>query len=94
MWPNAYRYRVYSGIRMVGASLEKHIPSHVVVAGYRALISYGGGAADNLSQLQRAGSSANCVPAQTAGASGMQTGNNGIMGGSGGEGGPFQTPRQ
>jgi hypothetical protein len=44
------------------------------------------GAADNLSQLQRTRSSEKCVPAQTAGASGKQPGNHGIMGGSGGEG--------
>ena len=41
-WSNAYRYRVYSGARVVSMSLTKHIPSHVVVAGYRALISYEG----------------------------------------------------
>ena len=41
-WSNAYRYRVYSGVRVVSMSLTKYIPSHVVVAGYRALISYEG----------------------------------------------------
>jgi hypothetical protein len=39
-WSYAYRYRVYSGVRVVSMSLTKHISSHVVVAGYRALISY------------------------------------------------------
>jgi len=42
MWSNAYRYRVCSGVRLVSMSLVKHIPSHVVVAGHRALISYEG----------------------------------------------------
>jgi len=41
-WSKAYRYRVHSGARVVSMSLTKHIPSHVVVAGYRALISYEG----------------------------------------------------
>jgi len=49
------------------------------------------GAADNMSQLQRTGSFENCVPAQKAGASRKQTGNHGIMGGSGCEGGHFKT---
>jgi len=39
---NAYRYRVYGGVRVVSMSLTKHIHSHVVVAGYRSLISYEG----------------------------------------------------
>jgi len=38
IWPNAYRYRVSNGVRVVSMSLAKYIPSHVVVAGYRALI--------------------------------------------------------
>ena len=42
MWSNSYRYRVCSGVRVVSMSPVKHIPSHVVVAGYRALISYEG----------------------------------------------------
>jgi len=42
IWPNAYRYGVSNGVRVVSISLVKHIPSHVVVAGYRALISYEG----------------------------------------------------
>ena len=40
MWPNAYRYRVPNGVRVVSKSLVKHIPSHVVVAGHRGIISY------------------------------------------------------
>jgi hypothetical protein len=40
MWPNAYRYRVPNAVRVVSKSLVKHIPSHVVVAGHRGLISY------------------------------------------------------
>jgi len=39
IWPNAYRYRVSNGVRVVSMSLVKYIPSHVVVAGYRTLIS-------------------------------------------------------
>jgi len=35
-------YSVTSGVLVVSMSLNKHIPSHVVVAVYRALISYEG----------------------------------------------------
>ena len=42
IWPNTYRYRVSNGVRVVSMPLVKHIPSHVVVAGYRTLISYRG----------------------------------------------------
>ena len=42
IWSNAYRYRVSNGVRVVSMSPVKHIPSHVVVARYRTLISYGG----------------------------------------------------
>ena len=42
IWPNAHRYRVSNGVRVVSMSLVKHVPSHVVVAGYRTLISYEG----------------------------------------------------
>ena len=41
-WPNVYRYHVPNGVRVVSMSLVKHIPSHVVVAGHRGLISYEG----------------------------------------------------
>jgi len=39
MWSNAYSYRVPNGVRVVSMSLVKRIPSHVVVAGHRGLIS-------------------------------------------------------
>jgi len=39
IWPNAFRYRVSNGVRVVNMSLVKHILSHVVAAGFRALIS-------------------------------------------------------
>jgi hypothetical protein len=41
IWSNAYRYPVANGIRVV-MTLIKHIPSHMVVAGHRTLISYEG----------------------------------------------------
>ena len=46
--------------------------------------------AGNVLQVQRSGSSANCVPAQMVGADEKQTGNHGIMNGSGGEGAHFK----
>ena len=81
---NAYRYRVSNGVGVVSMSLVKHIPSHVVVGRVQNahIIKV---AADNFLQLQRTRSSANCVPAQKAGAGGMQTGNHDIMGGCSGE---------
>jgi hypothetical protein len=39
-WSNAYRYPVPNGIRVVVMTLVQHIPSHLVVAGHRTLISY------------------------------------------------------
>ena len=87
IWSNAYRYRVCS-------TCGKH------VTGQTYPFTCGGGrvqstniirgAADNLSQLQRTGSSSNCVPAQTAGESGRHTGNHGIMGGNGAEWAQFK----
>jgi hypothetical protein len=41
-WTNAYRYPVAKGITVVTMILGQHIPSHLVVAGYRTLISYEG----------------------------------------------------
>ena len=40
LWSRAYRYRVSNGTRIVEISLRQHIPSHMTIAGYRALISY------------------------------------------------------
>jgi len=41
-WSNAYRYPVANGIRVVVMTLVEHIPSHMVVAGHRTLVSYEG----------------------------------------------------
>jgi hypothetical protein len=41
-WSTNYRYPVYNGIRAAQMILTKHIPSHIIVAGYRILISYDG----------------------------------------------------
>jgi hypothetical protein len=40
-WSNAYRYPVANGIRVVTMTLSRHIPSTLVVAGYRTLIYEG-----------------------------------------------------
>jgi hypothetical protein len=37
-----YRYPVANGIRIAMVTLVKHIPSDIVVAGHRTLISYEG----------------------------------------------------
>jgi hypothetical protein len=37
-----YRYVVANGIRIVMMTIQKHLPSHVNVVGYRALIPYEG----------------------------------------------------
>ena len=42
IWSNAYHYWVSTVVCVVIMLLSKHIPSHVVVAGYRSLISYEG----------------------------------------------------
>ena len=41
-WSRAYRYPVANGTRIVVISLTQHIPSHVILAGNRTLISYEG----------------------------------------------------
>jgi len=41
-WSNAYRYPVPNGIRIATLNLVQHIPSHIIVAGHRTLISYEG----------------------------------------------------
>jgi hypothetical protein len=40
MWSRAYRYHVSTGVLLVQCILTKHVPSHLTVGGYRALISY------------------------------------------------------
>jgi hypothetical protein len=41
-WTKHYRYKVSNGVRIVMMTLKKHIPSYIVIAGYRALTSYDG----------------------------------------------------
>jgi hypothetical protein len=41
-WAKHYRYTVSNGVRIAMMTLKKHIPSHITVAGYRALTSYVG----------------------------------------------------
>jgi hypothetical protein len=41
-WSNNYRYPVSNGIRITTMNLVQHIPSHLIVAGHRTLISYEG----------------------------------------------------
>jgi hypothetical protein len=42
MWAAAYRYKVYSGIRIVEMRLKQHLPSNISIAGNDTLISYDG----------------------------------------------------
>ena len=41
-WSRAYRYPVANGIRIATIRLSQHIASHILIAGYRTLISYEG----------------------------------------------------
>jgi len=41
-WAKHYRYIVSNGVRIVMMTLKKHIPSHIVIDGNRALTSYDG----------------------------------------------------
>ena len=41
-WSRIYRYSVSNGIRIVEVNLRTHVPSHVIIAGYRVLITYEG----------------------------------------------------
>ena len=41
-WSRNYRYKINNGIRIATIQLEEHIPSHMVIADNRALISYEG----------------------------------------------------
>ena len=40
VWTSAYRYKVYSAIRIVEMKLKQHLPSHMSIAGNDATISY------------------------------------------------------
>jgi hypothetical protein len=42
MWARTYRNTVANGFRQVNMMLTKHVPSHLVIAGQRVLISYDG----------------------------------------------------
>jgi hypothetical protein len=39
-WSNTYRYTVANGVKVATIKLSKHIPSHMVIAGHRTLVSY------------------------------------------------------
>jgi hypothetical protein len=41
-WANKYRFPVLNGIRISQIRLSSHIPSHLMIAGYRVLIAYDG----------------------------------------------------
>jgi hypothetical protein len=42
LWTKAYRYKVSNGIRIVEMNLKQHLPSHMIIAGYKVLVSYNG----------------------------------------------------
>ena len=42
LWNSAYRYKVFNGVRIADMKLKKHIPSHLNILGYDALIAYDG----------------------------------------------------
>jgi hypothetical protein len=39
-WPRHYPIAISNGIRVVEIQLKKHVPSHLIIAGQRALVSY------------------------------------------------------
>jgi len=41
-WSKGYRYQVYNGVGIAMTNIKKHLPSHMIIAGSRALISYEG----------------------------------------------------
>jgi len=41
-WSRIYRYPVYNGIRLAEITLQKHIPSHMIIMGNSILLSYEG----------------------------------------------------
>jgi hypothetical protein len=41
-WSSAYRYPVYNGIRIAVTKLKNHLPSHIIIAATRVLITYEG----------------------------------------------------
>jgi len=40
MWTQAYRYRVYNGVKTVKIKIKQHLPSHLLIAGHETLIYY------------------------------------------------------
>ena len=42
LWAKACRYKVSNGIRIVEMNLKLHLPSHMINAGHRVLVSYYG----------------------------------------------------
>ena len=42
LWTKTYRYKVSNGIRIVEMNLKLHVPSHMIMAGHRVLVSYDG----------------------------------------------------
>ena len=42
VWSKSYHYKGFSGIRIVVITLKKHIPSHIMIAGHRGLVSFEG----------------------------------------------------
>ena len=41
-WSKIYRYPVAKGTRVATIKLDKHLPSHLIIAGDRAIVSYEG----------------------------------------------------
>ena len=41
-WSRIYRYRFYNGIRLAEITLQKHIPSHMIILGNCVLLPYEG----------------------------------------------------
>jgi len=42
MWTQAYRYKLYNGVKIVEMKLKQHIPSHLAIAGNNTTITYDG----------------------------------------------------
>jgi hypothetical protein len=41
-WSRVYRYKVSKGVQIVELNINKHVPSHMIIAGHRVLITYEG----------------------------------------------------
>jgi hypothetical protein len=41
-WSRQYIYAVSNGVRLVDIRLKHHVPSHLMIAGHRVLVSYEG----------------------------------------------------